>query len=701
MSVCLYCGQQIPLLSRLRGETRFCSKGHHALYRKETEHLALEAIRMAGAAAVPAPAPLTPLESKEPNPAPHADMGHAAPLAPALAEIPPAASFQSAPSPVAAADSGSLPRRGDDAAPVAFAGPVALGPGLPAASNSLGFYAGSLEQSWRPDALAGACAPRNGVHTVERSLHPLVALTLPHGPEVAPMAEAGLVLERLHLAVSAPAHRARLAEANWNRTRVRPEPPVFSATLLESAALEDTPPEEESLCEDVAPPPVSQVLMALPAPAAVAPGPVSVSTPWVDLKAAPRPRAPICEWAPVAARDLLSAGIEAEPARLLPVPPQATAVRGRAGEIVRATARREFPIPQSDVACKAPAAGLELLDPPAAQKSSAIPARGSMGFLLPKQSLSLETVVPAAAPPVLPMLDELAALHGPAVFPVAAVQKPAPKQVRRIEFAGRPIPVGRVRYSEAALSLMDGGVAVLQGPAPRRLDAAPTCGAVSAEAFSTATLHGTVSKSESRLALPVGEIVDAPAIPLLRDSVSSCRQPAGHDYQRAVIGPPAGLPRLTAAPASMPPVSAGFRGALPDLGTRPAPLAEWCLPIHLEDLTEESTPQTVAEIAPPLAAPRAVAVTTASLIPRLNQRERPQWDVRPRTEGLPPVGLFIPQLRLGPLRPRITYGAQDLESPAATPKGLRRGSVIPISERRSGAKQEGDAPLRAQGGKGA
>jgi len=44
MSVCVYCGRRLPLLHRVIGTTRFCSKQHLDLHQKEIESLAIEAV---------------------------------------------------------------------------------------------------------------------------------------------------------------------------------------------------------------------------------------------------------------------------------------------------------------------------------------------------------------------------------------------------------------------------------------------------------------------------------------------------------------------------------------------------------------------------------------------------------------------------------------------------------------------------------
>ncbi|GEM_PF-7014763 len=44
MSVCVYCGRRLPLLHRVLGTARFCSKQHLELHQKEVEALALEAL---------------------------------------------------------------------------------------------------------------------------------------------------------------------------------------------------------------------------------------------------------------------------------------------------------------------------------------------------------------------------------------------------------------------------------------------------------------------------------------------------------------------------------------------------------------------------------------------------------------------------------------------------------------------------------
>jgi hypothetical protein len=111
------------------------------------------------------------------------------------------------------------------------------------------------------------------------------------------------------------------------------------------------------------------------------------------------------------------------------------------------------------------------------------------------------------------------------------------------------------------------------------------------------------------------------------------------------------------------------------------------MPVRLEALTADSMPQAIVED-PCLArsgasrtGPLRIGQTASVAAPAL---VRPaDGVVQPRIENPETPGLFIPQLRLSPLRPRIAYGAQDVEAAAAPPKTVRRGAVIQISGRRN------------------
>ncbi|MGH9663669.1 MAG: hypothetical protein ACRD9L_04505, partial [Bryobacteraceae bacterium] len=137
---------------------------------------------------------------------------------------------------------------------------------------------------------------------------------------------------------------------------------------------------------------------------------------------------------------------------------------------------------------------------------------------------------------------------------------------------------------------------------------------------------------------------------------------------------------------------------------RPTRTLPWRMAARLEALTAESAPQAVVED-PGLSragvsriglAPVGQAPRLALLPVRPHETERL---AQPRIDSLEAPGLFIPQLRLGPLRPRITYGAQDFGTSVASQRSGRRGAVIQISERRSAGQQDVETASRAQGGK--
>lgn len=59
MSHCLYCGQPISFLARLRGEDRFCSARHRELFREESDRLAMRALQRTAEGGMKRPLGLT------------------------------------------------------------------------------------------------------------------------------------------------------------------------------------------------------------------------------------------------------------------------------------------------------------------------------------------------------------------------------------------------------------------------------------------------------------------------------------------------------------------------------------------------------------------------------------------------------------------------------------------------------------------
>lgn len=71
MDLCAYCGRRLPLLHRIAGSSRFCSKRHAELYAKEQDQLAVEALSRLRPAADPPPR--LPLQPTAPAPEPIAE----------------------------------------------------------------------------------------------------------------------------------------------------------------------------------------------------------------------------------------------------------------------------------------------------------------------------------------------------------------------------------------------------------------------------------------------------------------------------------------------------------------------------------------------------------------------------------------------------------------------------------------------------
>jgi hypothetical protein len=101
----------------------------------------------------------------------------------------------------------------------------------------------------------------------------------------------------------------------------------------------------------------------------------------------------------------------------------------------------------------------------------------------------------------------------------------------------------------------------------------------------------------------------------------------------------------------------------------------------------------------PAPAGDAAPVSVAAELVRPAEREV-SFEIK--TPGRMGGGIFIPQLRLGPLRPRITYGArvEPFAFDGGNAKGARRGAVIPISDLRGRESGEPSRIRGAQGGKG-
>ncbi|HLJ13974.1 MAG TPA: hypothetical protein VKV15_05715 [Bryobacteraceae bacterium] len=207
-------------------------------------------------------------------------------------------------------------------------------------------------------------------------------------------------------------------------------------------------------------------------------------------------------------------------------------------------------------------------------------------------------------------------------------------------------------------------------------------------------------------------LADAGLILLSAPALSAI--PAGISAQvgEPPSAPAVRLPRLPAISSSdYPPRPAGIRPvSLAPVVRLPIRRLDSRVTIRVEVLTADimlpvafDTPGG-APGGSPEAAPGTINLSEAVRIePVLTRPEQTERFLPPRIGGVATSGLFVPQLRVGPLRPRIAYDAQDAESSSNAQKVSRRGSVIPISDLREAQRREAEKPARIrglQGGKG-